>query len=204
MKQLHPKLEYSGVNRLKSIKLEVIDGTQTQPRFVRLYPSSAKSALGRSDDLIDWIRLDLPATDVSKTQRFLLTGLASRPSIHELNVWLRWKLGSDYLLLVNSRIAHIGATRALVFICTLARTDGLSTDKIDELLEGAMFGSDTVRVLIERRDSFPATSERQRDAMPLVALGSSRLPSRWPSMVSGWRRRLDEEKQKHQLEVVPE
>ncbi|KAG8664486.1 hypothetical protein FPOAC2_13461 [Fusarium poae] len=204
MKRLHPKLEYSAVNKLASIKLEVIDHTSTRPRFVRLYPSHAKKALGRSDDLIDWIRLDLPNIDVSRTQRALLTGLSSRPNIHELNTWIRSRLGSDCLLVVASRIAHISSSRVLVFICTLATANGLSVDKIEKFLDGAAFGSEVVSVLVEQGDSHIAASERRQDAAPLVALGSSRLPPRWPRIVSRWNRCLAEERQKRQLETVHE
>jgi hypothetical protein len=186
VKLLHPKLEYSAVNRLRSIKLEVIDCTLTQPRFARLYSSHAKGSLRRWDDLIDWIRLDLPEANVERTQKILLTGLSSRPNIHELNHWMRSKLGSDCLLIVASRIARIGMCRALVFICTLAITKGLSVDKIDNLLGGAMFGSETVRVLVERCNSKASAPECQQDTAPLVVLGSSRLPPHWPSIVSRW------------------
>ncbi|KAG8664974.1 uncharacterized protein FPOAC1_012951 [Fusarium poae] len=170
MKRLHPKLEYSAVNKLASIKLEVIDHTSTRPR----------------------------------TQRALLTGLSSRPNIHELNTWIRSRLGSDCLLVVASRIAHISSSRVLVFICTLATANGLSVDKIEKFLDGAAFGSEVVSVLVEQGDSHIAASERRQDAAPLVALGSSRLPPRWPRIVSRWNRCLAEERQKRQLETVHE
>ncbi|CAG2003992.1 unnamed protein product [Fusarium graminearum] len=204
IKQLHPELEYSATNKLTSIKLEVIDQTSMQPRFLRFYPSNAKKAPQRDDALIDWIRLDLPDFDVNKTQRLLLTGLSSRPNIHELNMWIRSRLGSDCLLVVASRIAHISSSRVLVFICTLALTNGLSPDKIDKFLDGAMFGSETVSVLVERLNNNAATLEGQRDAAPIVVLGSSRLPPRWTSMVSRWNHCLAEERRQHQLETVHE
>jgi len=53
VKQLHPKLEYSAVNKLTSVKLVVIDCTLTQPRFARLYSSHVKGSLRRWDALID-------------------------------------------------------------------------------------------------------------------------------------------------------
>jgi hypothetical protein len=204
MKRLHPELEYSATNKLASIRLEVIDHTSTQPRFVRFYSSNTKKAPRRSDDLFDWIRLDLPDFDARKTQRVLLTGSSSRPNIHELNMWIRSRLGSDCLLVVASRIAHISSSRVLVFICTLALTTGLSADKIEKCLDGAMFGSEIVSVLVERRDNSAAASVGQRDAAPVVALGSSRLPPRWTSIVSRWNRCLAEERQKRQLETVYE
>lgn len=186
MKQLNPKLEYSAINKLKSFKLEVIDCTLTRPRFARLCSSRTKGALRRKTDLMDWIRLDLPNVDARKTQRILLTGLSSRPNIHELNGWLRSKLGSDCLLVVASRIARIGMCRSLVFICTLAMTKGLRLDKIEDILDGAMFGSETVRVLVERLDSDSSAAKCRQDAPPLVVLGSSKLPLRWPRIVSKW------------------
>ncbi|KAF4331785.1 hypothetical protein FBEOM_14442 [Fusarium beomiforme] len=186
VKQLHPKLEYSAANKLWSIKLEVIDCTLTQPRFARLYSSNAKGSLRRWDDLIDWIRLDLPKANMEGTQKVLLTGLSSRPNIHELNHWMRSKLGSDCLLIVASRIARVGMCRALVFVCTLAMAKGLSEDRIYCCLDGAMFGSETVRILVERPGSKASAVKCQQEAAPLVVVGSSRLPPHWPSIVSRW------------------
>ncbi|KAH7228546.1 uncharacterized protein BKA55DRAFT_716394 [Fusarium redolens] len=190
VKQLHPKLEYSAVNKLRSIKLEVIDCTLTQPRFARIYSSHVKGSLRRWDDLIDWIRLDLPKANVEGTQKILLTGLSSRPNIHELNHWMRSRLGSDCLLIVASRIARIGMCRALVFVCTLAMVKGLSEDRIHDGLEGAMFGNETVRILVERSDGQASATKCQQEAAPLVVLGSSRLPPQWPmcrNLMSGVR-----------------
>ncbi|KAF4946874.1 hypothetical protein FSARC_14107 [Fusarium sarcochroum] len=126
MKQVNPKLEYSGINKRESFKLEVIDCTLTQPRFARLCSSRAKGALRRKADLMDWIRLDLP------------------------------------------------------------EVDGLRLDKIEDILDEAMFGSETVRVLVERLDSDSSAAECRQDAPPLVVLGSSKLPLRWPRIVSKW------------------
>ncbi|KAH7184213.1 hypothetical protein BKA60DRAFT_602802 [Fusarium oxysporum] len=190
VKQLHPKLEYSAVNKLTSIKLEVIDCTLTQPRFTRIYSSHVKGSLRRWDDLIDWIRLDLPKAKVERTQKIMLTGLSSRPKIHELNRWMRSRLGSDCLLIVASRIARIGMCRALVFVCTLAMVKGLSEDRIHDRLEGAMFGNETVRILVERSDGQASATKYQQEAAPLVVLGSSRLPPHWPmcrTLMSGVR-----------------
>ncbi|KAH7187834.1 hypothetical protein BKA60DRAFT_664977 [Fusarium oxysporum] len=190
VKQLHPKLEYSAVNKLRSIKLEVIDCTLTQPRFARIYSSHVKGSLRRWDDLIDWIRLDLPKAKVERTQKIMLTGLSSRPNIHELNHWMRSRLGSDCLLIVASRIARIGMCRALVFVCTLAMVKGLSEDRIHDRLEGAMFGNKTVRILVERSDGQASATKYQQEAAPLVVLGSSRLPPHWPicrTLMSGVR-----------------
>ena len=204
MKQSHPSLEYSAINKAASIRLEVIDQTSTRPRFVRFYPRNTKKEPRRSDDLLDWIRLDLPEFDARKTQRVLLTGLSSRPNIHELNMWVRSRLGSDCLLTVASRIAHISSSSVLVFICNLALINGLSADKIEKCLDGAMFGSEIVSVLVERRDNSTAASLSQRDAAPVVALGSSRLPPRWTSIVSRWNHCLAEKRQKCRLETVYE
>ncbi|KAH7459956.1 hypothetical protein FOMA001_g19714 [Fusarium oxysporum f. sp. matthiolae] len=196
VKQLHPKLEYSAVNKLRSIKLEVIDCTLTQPRFARIYSSHVKGSLRRWDDLIDWIRLDRPKAKVERTQKIMLTGLSSRPNIHELNRWMRSRLGSDCLLIVASRIARIGMCRALVFVCTLAMVKGLSEDRIHDRLEGAMFGNETVRILVERSDGQASATKYQQEAAPLVVLGSSRLPPHWPSIVSKWNhsmKKIDED-----------
>jgi hypothetical protein len=191
VKQLHPKLEYSAVNKLRSIKLEVIDCTLTQPRFARIYSSHVKGSLRRWDDLIDWIRLDLPRANVERTQKIMLTGLSSRPNIHELNHWMCSKLGSDCLLIVASRIARIGMCRALVFVCTLAMVKGVSEDRIYNCLEGAMFGNETVRILVERSGSKASATRCQQEAAPLVVLGSSRLPPHWPSIVSKWNHSME-------------
>jgi hypothetical protein len=191
VKQLHPKLEYSAVNKLRSIKLEVIDCTLTQPRFARIYSSHVKGSLRRWDDLIDWIRLDLPKANVEGTQKILLTGLSSRPNTLELNHWMRSRLGSDCLLIVASRIARIGMCRALVFVCTLATVKGLSEDRIYNCLEGAMFGNETVRILVEQSGSNASATNGEQEAAPLVVLGSSRLPPHWPGIASKWNRSLD-------------
>ncbi|KAH7203160.1 uncharacterized protein BKA55DRAFT_600442 [Fusarium redolens] len=180
VKQLHPKLEYSAVNKLRSIKLEVIDCTLTQPRFARIYSSHVKGSLRRWDDLIDWIRLDLPKANVERTQKIMLTGLSSRPNIHELNHWMCSKLRSDCLLIVASRIARVGMCRALVFVWTLAMAKDLSEDRIYNCLEGAMFGNETMRILVERPGSKASATRCQQEAAPLVVLGSSRLPPHWP------------------------
>ncbi|KAH7142443.1 hypothetical protein DER46DRAFT_631035 [Fusarium sp. MPI-SDFR-AT-0072] len=180
VKQLHPKLEYSAVNKLRSIKLEVIDCTLTQPRFARIYSSHVKGSPRRRDDPVDRIRWDLPRANVERTQKIMLTGLSSRPNIHELNHWMCSKLGSDCLLIVASRIARIGMCRALVFVCTLAMVKGLSEDRVYNCLEGAMFGNETVRILVERSDGQASATKRQQEAAPLVVLGSSRVPPHWP------------------------
>ncbi|KAH7184343.1 hypothetical protein DER44DRAFT_816996 [Fusarium oxysporum] len=177
VKQLHPKLEYSAVNKLRASSS-------------RIYSSHVKGSLRRWDDLIDWIRLDLPKAKVERTQKIMLTGLSSRPKIHELNHWMRSRLGSDCLLIVASRIARIGMCRALVFVCTLAMVKGLSEDRIHDRLEGAMFGNETVRILVERSDGQASATKYQQEAAPLVVLGSSRLPPHWPmcrTLMSGVR-----------------
>jgi hypothetical protein len=70
-------------------------------------------------------------------------------------------------------------------------TKRLCVDKIEDLLEGAMFGSETVRVLVERLGSDSSEAECRQDAPPLVVLGSSKLPLRWPRIVSKWNPNVD-------------
>ncbi|EXL64040.1 hypothetical protein FOPG_19691 [Fusarium oxysporum f. sp. conglutinans race 2 54008] len=99
---------------------------------------------------------------------------------------MRSKLGSDCLLVVASRIARIGMCSALVFVCTLAMAKGLSEDRIYSRFEGAMFGNETVRILVEKSGSNAGAKKCEQEAAPLVVLGSSRLPPHWPSIVTKW------------------
>ncbi|EXA28953.1 hypothetical protein FOVG_19481 [Fusarium oxysporum f. sp. pisi HDV247] len=67
---------------------------------------------------------------------------------------------------------------------------GLSEHRIHDRLEGAMFGNETVRILVERSDGQASATKYQQEAAPLVVLGSSRLPPHWPmcrTLMSGVR-----------------
>ncbi|KAJ0132612.1 Cytochrome P450 monooxygenase FUM15 [Fusarium oxysporum f. sp. albedinis] len=73
-------------------------------------------------------------------QKIMLTGLSFRLNIHELNHWVRSKLGSDCLQIVASRIARIDMCRALIFVCTLAIAKGYVTKCQQETAPLVMVG----------------------------------------------------------------
>ncbi|EXK24094.1 hypothetical protein FOMG_19160 [Fusarium oxysporum f. sp. melonis 26406] len=62
----------------------------------------------------------------------------------------------------------------------------LTEDRIHSCLEGAVFGNETVRILVEGSGSKASAAKGHQETAPLVVVGSSRLPPQWPSIVSKW------------------